>query len=131
MQLTRLVNQLDRLPLAIELCACRADVLSPEQLLGELESGRELLSKPTETAFGELPGLGEALESAWAALAPRERSTLEGCSVFVGPFSVQAASAIMGPPQPGEEAAAVRHPEARPPVVARSGGQQSRRRAAL
>lgn len=101
--LERLVAELDRLPLAIELCASRAGVLSPEQLVRELERGRELISSPTQTAFGELRGLGEAIDSSWAALTPNERITLEHCSTFVGPFSAQAAAYVVGPATQGRE----------------------------
>jgi predicted ATPase len=94
-----LVKKLDGLPLAIELCAARAGILSPEQLLADLEHRFELLT-PTPSAPGRKSALRDAIQSSWDALAEKERTLLAECSVFAGSFSAQAARAVSSLPPP-------------------------------
>jgi predicted ATPase/DNA-binding winged helix-turn-helix (wHTH) protein len=86
-----LVQQVDGLPLAIELCAAMMDMLSPMALSKRL------------TRTGQLPGAGGegrhatievALASSWDALSDETRETLAMCAVFAGPFDLAAAEAV-------------------------------------
>ncbi len=91
----RLVSALDCLPLAIELCACRSGILSPEQLVRELSRGHELLEPPARASIGSLRGLSDAIGSSWAALSAAERATLEQCCVFAGGFDLEDAAEVV------------------------------------
>lgn len=92
-----LVKKLDGLPLAIELCAARAGVLSPEQLLADLEHRFELLT-PAPNAPGRKSALRDAIQSSWDALGVEQRTLLGECSVCAGSFSAQAIRAISSLP---------------------------------
>ncbi len=87
---------LDGLPLAIELAAARARLMSPAQMLGRLE-------RPLELAQGgprHAPDRQRALRAtiAWtdALLAPRLRRTLARLGVFASPFTIEAAEEVAG-----------------------------------
>jgi len=81
-----LVDAADRLPLAIELVAARANVLPPALLLDR---------------SGEILGsLDATLQWSWDLLEPNERRALIQCSVFRAPFSLTAAEAIVDVPGP-------------------------------
>ncbi|MCB9759909.1 MAG: winged helix-turn-helix domain-containing protein [Alphaproteobacteria bacterium] len=95
--LKEIVALSDGLPLALELAAAQLAALQPPALL------QRLRSRPLELA-SEAPdrpprhhSLRRALEAAWALLDPEERGALATLSVFVGPFSVEAAEATLAP----------------------------------
>jgi predicted ATPase len=92
-----LVKRLDGLPLAIELCAARASVLSPSQMLADLDDRFTLL---TPTRDGPSSALTDAIGSSWLALNDDQRKLLAECSVFVGTFSGPAARAVSTLPAP-------------------------------
>lgn len=76
---TSIVRKLDRLPLAIELAAARASVLSDRDLLQRLERGIEAIDSRTSRLRATI---------LWSVdlLTHEERSTLLHCSVFRGAF---------------------------------------------
>lgn len=88
-------RRLDGLPLAIELAAARAALLTPTRLLERLSSPLRLLSG----GHLELPerqrSLRAVLEGSCALLEPVEREALEALSVFVGPFPLEDAEAVL------------------------------------
>lgn len=84
--ITRLVDALDRLPIAIELAAARTRVMTPAQLV----------ERPS-LVFGE-PGrdrLRAALASTWDGLAAEQRAALAQLAVFRGGFDLDAATAVV------------------------------------
>ncbi len=103
----RLVNQLDGLPLAIELAAARVRSLPPTQLVQMLsaEAGRlDLLARPLAAAR---PASRDSVRHAtmravidwsWALLDAECRDSLAALSVFVGSFSLDAAAAVVALP---------------------------------
>ena len=84
-----IVRRLDGLPLAIELAAGRAALLSPEALLERLDSRFELLA---DRGGRSLRG---ALDCSWELLNGAERECLLQLSVFAGGFTVDAAEAVV------------------------------------
>jgi DNA-binding response OmpR family regulator/predicted ATPase len=85
-----LVERLDRLPLAIELAAARAGVLTPDQMLEQLDRRFAILAHATRGS------LREALEWSWNLLPERARQVLERLAVFEGAFDLEAAGEIAG-----------------------------------
>ena len=93
----RICRQLDGLPLAIELVASWIRVLSPQDLLSQIEA--------TMDAPGASSGAGLAhrhrsmravLDGSWRWLGEDDRSVLAGLAVFVGGFTREAAEEVTG-----------------------------------
>jgi predicted ATPase/class 3 adenylate cyclase len=95
--IARLVERLDGLPLAIELAAARAAVLSPGQLLGRLERRFDLLRAGGTDRPARQRSLAAALEASWEILSEADRAVLAAASVFRGSFDDAAAAAVVGP----------------------------------
>ncbi|MFO0588252.1 MAG: AAA family ATPase [Polyangiaceae bacterium] len=89
-----IVRRLDGLPLALELSAARADVLSPAQILGRLARPFELLSGPSSRAPSRAGTLRDAVGCSWELLDGDERRSLSECAVFRGGFTLEAAEEI-------------------------------------
>ncbi len=96
-------TRLDGLPLAIELIAARADLLSPQQMLDRLSQ------QPLHTLTSDLHDLPErhrtlrnAIQHSYALLSADEQRTFRVLGVFVGGFDQAAAAAL------GAEEASVR-----------------------
>jgi tetratricopeptide (TPR) repeat protein len=83
-----IVRRLDRLPLAIELAASRASVLSESELLVRLERGIGAI----DTA---VPSLRATIRWSIDLLDAGERETLLQCSGFLGPFDGHAAESVV------------------------------------
>lgn len=83
-----LVARLDRLPLAIELAASRAPLLTERRLLARLEGGLSAIDTPTAT-------IRQTVLWSIGLLDPDERATLLQCAVFRGAFDGRAAEAIV------------------------------------
>ena len=86
--------RLDGLPLAIELAAVRARVLSPDDILARLERRLPLLDHGAR----DLPPRQQTMRNAiaWShdLLSPEEQALFRQLSVFAGGFSLEAAEAI-------------------------------------
>lgn len=99
----RIVRLLDGLPLAIELAAARAGVLSLRSLHERLNDRFGLLA-----SNGRPPGrhgtLWATLDWSWELLAPWERVALAQLSVFEGSFTFEAAEAVVEAPRGGAPA---------------------------
>jgi len=90
-----LVERLDGLPLAIELAAARATLMSPAQMLQRLDQRFRLLSRARGSSGVTLR---TALDEAWALLDGWEQRALAGCSIFRGGFTVEAAERVLDLP---------------------------------
>jgi predicted ATPase/DNA-binding SARP family transcriptional activator len=86
--------RLDGLPLAIELAADRARLLSPRALLSRLERRLELLTGGPRDLPPRQRSLRATLEWSWDMLAERERVLLGRLTVFAGGASLEAAEAV-------------------------------------
>jgi predicted ATPase/class 3 adenylate cyclase len=93
--IAELVHQLDALPLAIELAAARANVLSPPQILERLSDRFELLRG--KGGRGEVT-LEATIAWSWQQLTPAEQGALAQTSVFRGGFTLEAAEAVLDRP---------------------------------
>lgn len=90
-----IVTHLDGLPLAIELAASRAKLLSPTQILERLPDLFRFLQRGSGVA--DRHGTLQAT-MAWSydLLGPREKSALQRLSVFKG-WTLDAAESVLGP----------------------------------
>lgn len=89
-----IVRRLDGMPLAIELAAARARVLSPRQLAGLL-GNLDAIARTRRDASARHATLRAAIDWSWGLLTEAERSALAQASVFRGGFSLEAAEAVI------------------------------------
>lgn len=90
----RLVELLDRLPLAIELAAARLRLMSPGAMLARMGERFRVLVAPGARA-GRQATLRATLDWSWELLDDDERSALAQLSVFEGGFTLDAAEAVL------------------------------------
>jgi predicted ATPase len=88
-------RRLEGVPLAIELCAALAGVLSPSQMLPRLTNQLDLLVIGARDVPSRHATLRAALEWSWGLLDPEEQRVLAACSVFRESFSLEAAEAVL------------------------------------
>lgn len=93
-RITEIVKQVDCLPLAVELAASRADVMSVGAIAKRLGQRFRLLARKSEGSERQ-GALRSAIDWSWELLDQAERSTLAQCSVFRGGFTVDAADEII------------------------------------
>jgi non-specific serine/threonine protein kinase len=86
--------RLDGLPLAIELAAARARVLSVEQIGGRLDDRFRLLSAGPRTAPPRQQTLRATVDWSYALLSEEERALLRRLSVFAGGWTLEAAESV-------------------------------------
>ncbi len=90
--IAELVGRLDGNPLAIELAAARAGLMSARQVLDHM--GARYAVHHGSGAIAE-PALHGMIASAWAALSPREMTALGQLAVFVDGASLDAADEVI------------------------------------
>ena len=96
----QIVRRLDGLPLAIELAAARAAVMTPRQLLSRLDQRFRLLSGGPRREGDRRATLRGAIQWSWDLLDAHERRALARASVFRGGFSLESAEAVLGSDAP-------------------------------
>lgn len=89
-------NRLDGLPLAIELAASWANVLSAAELLARLESRLPLLTHGPRDAEQRHRTVSDAIEWSYQLLTPDEQRMFRRMAVFVGGADLEAAEAVAG-----------------------------------
>jgi predicted ATPase/DNA-binding CsgD family transcriptional regulator len=87
-------RRLDGIPLAIEMAAARASVLSPEQILDRLEHRVRLLTGGSRIAVRRHQTLTAALDWSHALLTDDERKMFRRLSVFAGGFTLESAESV-------------------------------------
>ena len=87
---------LDGLPLALELAAARADVLTPAAILARLQSRFDLLVEGGRDAAARQQTLRAALDWSFDLLAPDQRCFFARLGVFAGSFGLDAAVTVAG-----------------------------------
>ncbi len=92
--LEEIVRRLDGIPLALELAAARAPILSPAALLERLSSRLAILELP---ASGRQATLRAAIDWSWDLLDDAQREVLAQCAIFAGDFGLAAAEAVVLP----------------------------------
>lgn len=96
------IEHLDGVPLAVELAAARINMMSPGQLLAQLErpgASLDTLARKTRLATVRHQTIRASLEWSWDLLTPAERDVLAGASVFRGGFDLEAAEAVLADDQ--------------------------------
>jgi len=91
-----LVDQLDCIPLAIEMAAAWADLLGPDALLKRLSGQLDLLQSDRRDRPARHESLRATVASSWELLEENERSGLRELGVFAGAFGVEDAEAVLG-----------------------------------
>ncbi len=95
----QICRRLDGIPLAIELAAARAAVLSPAQIAERLDDRFRLLTGGSRTALPRQRTLEACIAWGWGLLDASERALLSRLSVFSGGCDLEAAEAVCaGPP---------------------------------
>jgi len=96
LELRELVEELDRLPLAIELAAARLGTFSVGVLLEHLRADR--LETLSQSGPAPAPGrtLAAMLRWAWNRVEPEDRQALGCLTMFEAPFEFEAAATVMG-----------------------------------
>jgi tetratricopeptide (TPR) repeat protein len=91
--IAELCRRLDDLPLAVELAAARASVLTPAQILERLSTRLDLL-KGGRDAEARQATLRATIEWSYELLSPAEQSLFARLSTFRGGFTLEAAETI-------------------------------------
>jgi predicted ATPase len=89
-------RRLDGIPLALELAAARAKVMSVEQIASRLDERFRLLTRGGRTAVPRQQTLQGAIDWSYELLAAAERELFDVLGVFAGDFDLGAAAAVAG-----------------------------------
>ena len=89
-------RQLDGIPLAIEFAAAGVAVLGLQQVAERLNDRFSLLTAGRRTALPRHQTLRATLDWSYELLPDAERTLLQRLSIFVGGFTLEAATAVMG-----------------------------------
>jgi predicted ATPase len=93
--ISELCRQLDHLPLAVELAAARASVMSPAQILERLSNRLDLL-KGSRHSNSRQRTLRAAITWSFELLHPDEQELFVRLAVFAGGWNLDAAEAVLG-----------------------------------
>jgi predicted ATPase/DNA-binding CsgD family transcriptional regulator len=116
---SRVVERLDGVPLAIELAAARVEALGMQGLAEVIDDAVRLLAGPDWMTWRHR-SLAAVADWSYQLLSESERRTFRRLTVFPGPFTLEAAEAVAGqeagavvlrlvdcsllvPPQPGDD----------------------------
>ncbi|HET8740165.1 MAG TPA: BTAD domain-containing putative transcriptional regulator [Acidimicrobiia bacterium] len=94
--LDMLCEELDYMPLAIEMAAARSKALSPDEILTRLSRRYGLLDKPLRGGAERHRSLDALVEWSYDLLAPGAQRVFERLSVVTGHFDVDLATALGG-----------------------------------
>ena len=90
----QITQRLDGIPLAIELAAARANVLSAEQIAERLDDSLRLLTRGNRTALPRHQTLRGAVQWSYDLLSDAERPLFDRLSVFRGGLTLEAVEAV-------------------------------------
>jgi DNA-binding SARP family transcriptional activator/predicted ATPase len=92
----RICELVQGLPLGIELAAAWADVLSPVEIVGEIERSLDFLAADWRDIPERQQSLRAVFDASWTRLNTAARDTLKALTVFHAPFDRQAAQVVAG-----------------------------------
>ena len=92
--IVQICRRLDGIPLAIELAAARARMMSPMEIAARLDERFRLLTGGSRTAVERHQTLRQAVDWSYDLLEARERRVFNRLSVFAGGFTFEAAEAV-------------------------------------
>ena len=84
------------LPLAIELAAAWTEMLSPDEILVEIQHNLDFLEQHLHGLPERQRSLRAVFEASWNLLTPQEQQAFQALSVFQGSFTRQAAQQVSG-----------------------------------
>ena len=93
----QIVNEVDRIPLALDLAAGRLRILSLDSLVSHLDRPLDLLQHANTH-----DGLRQSLARTWDAISDDDQQLLAACSTFSGPFLPEAAERVCAPVTSGQ-----------------------------
>jgi predicted ATPase len=99
----RICQQLDGIPLAIEIVAAQARALPIEVIAERLDQRFDWLNKRVGEATSRQHTLHTLIDWSYGLLNVQERSVLRRLSVFVGGWTLEAAEAMVAPDEPCAE----------------------------
>jgi predicted ATPase/DNA-binding winged helix-turn-helix (wHTH) protein len=97
-----LVARLDGLPLAIELAAAHAGIVSVAHVQAALDRQIDALRSTRRGSPARHATLRASVAWSWSLLDARARAVLSACVVFAGGFTLEAAEAVIGDDAPTE-----------------------------
>ncbi len=100
-------QQLDGIPLAIELAAARTNVLSVEEIATHLDDRFNLLTMGSRTALPRQQTLRATIDWSYDLLPTEERALFRRLAVFAGGFTLDAAEAVCSERSAGSSAASL------------------------
>lgn len=92
---TRIAARLDGLPLAVELAARQAEILSVAEIEAHLDSAFDLLTSAPRDAPARHRSLHAMVAWGWEQLDDGERELMEAAAVFEGGFTAEALTAVV------------------------------------
>jgi predicted ATPase len=99
-----LVSHLEGIPLALELAAARAAVMSPAQMLGQLANRLDFFASRQREVVARHRTLRAAIDWSYQLLTPELRRFFARLSVFRGGWTAEAAEQVCGEPVGGSAA---------------------------
>jgi predicted ATPase len=95
----QICQRLDGIPLAIELAAARADLLSMDQIVARLDSTFHLLTGGSRTALPRQQTLQATIDWSYNLLSEPERVLFQRLTVFAGGWTLEAAEMVCAGPR--------------------------------
>ncbi len=92
--LVQICQQLDGIPLALELAAARMKVLTTEQIAKRLDDRFRFLTRGNRTALPRQQTLRALIDWSWELLEPDEQQLFQRLSVFAGGMTLEAVEAV-------------------------------------
>jgi len=94
--IARICRRVEGIPLAIELAAGRARMMSPDEILAQLQDSFAVLAGGSRSAQARHETLRAAMDWSYWLLDDDEKRVFRRLSVFAGGFTLDAAQAVCG-----------------------------------